>query len=211
MNLRVGPATIQGMTKKRDTVRPDSADADRILKRLDQAVHTGNLVRIHRSIRGAEKIEGFAVATTPSWTLMAPCSDIQLDGWAAVRTADIVKVRRKGDKTCLTIRALHRRGQWPVIMPGHTLPLDTLPALVEAAHRAFGLVALHAERHVADACWIGAVTEVRTKSVRLREIDPSACWHDDVTKFPGKDITRIDFGGRYVRTLDEFAGPRTDA
>ncbi|MFF3689770.1 hypothetical protein [Streptomyces sp. NPDC002187] len=28
---------------------------------------------------------------------------------------------------------------------------------------------------------------------------------------PGKDITRIDFGGRYVRTLDEFAGPTTDA
>ncbi|MGW0562717.1 hypothetical protein ACWDZ4_19365 [Streptomyces sp. NPDC003016] len=197
------------MPQKQDvkTAQQDAADNDRILHRLDRAVGTGDLVRIHRSIRRADRIEGFVVGTTPAWTLLASCSDVQLDGWAAVRTPDITKVRRRGDGTCLTIRALRRRGQWPIRMPGHAVPLDGLSALVEAACRGFGLVSLHAERHVPNACWIGAVTDLRPKSLRLRKVDTGARWSTDVTKFRFKDITQVGFGGRYEQTLREFAGP----
>ncbi|WP_431676680.1 hypothetical protein [Kitasatospora sp. KL5] len=190
-----------------DGAGPD-AGADRVQRRLDRAVRSGELIRIRRGIRGADRIEGFAVAATPGWTLLAVCTDIQLDGFAAVRTADITEVRRRGGDTCLTVRALRRRGQWPVRLPGPALPLDGLTGLLEAAGRGFGLVAVSRERQAPDACWIGAVAELRPKSLRLHEVDTDAHWHTGVSKFRFKDITRVDFGGRYERTLREFAGPR---
>ncbi|PBC67421.1 hypothetical protein BX265_8023 [Streptomyces sp. TLI_235] len=186
-------------------------DTRAVLERLDTAVRTGELVRIRRHIRGADRIEGFVVAVGPAWTLLASCTDTRLDGWTAVRTADIATVRHRGDETCLTVRALRRRGRWPVRPPAPEVPLDELPDLVAAACRGFGLVALHLERHRTDTCWIGTLTEVRRKSLRLHEVDPAARWHRSPTKFRFKDITRVDFGGHYEQTLDEFAGPRPGA
>ncbi|MFF9049987.1 hypothetical protein ACF09Z_02360 [Streptomyces erythrochromogenes] len=176
--------------------------------RLDEAMSSGVPVRLHRSsIRGADRLDGFVVAVGTEWTVLAPCTDLRLDGWEAVRTADVTKVRPRGDEDCLSVRVLRRRGRWPVRAPGPALPLDGLPALARAASRAFGLVSLHVERHAPDACWIGEVAEVRPKSLRLREVDPEARWQSAPSKFPFKHVTRVGFGGRYERTLLEFAGP----
>lgn len=192
-------------TGRKTAGRETAADED-ILRRLDKAVITGRLVRVHRSVPRVEWTEGFVIGASAEWTLLARCSDIQLDGWSALRTADITKVRRRGDETCLTVRALRRRGQWPVrIPPG--VSLDDPAALLKSAGSEFGLISVHAERQVPDACWIGAVTRLRTRSVRLREVDTGARWHADDTTFRFKDITRVDFGGRYETTLREFAGP----
>ncbi|MGW6982393.1 hypothetical protein ACWGE1_23630 [Streptomyces sp. NPDC054932] len=181
---------------------------NRIKARLDEAVSSGALVRVHRSaIREADRLDGFVVGTGAAWTLIALCSDIQLDGWAAVRTPDITKVRRQGGEDCLTVRALRRRGLWPARAPRPELALDGPAELAKGASDAFGLVSLHVERHAPDACWIGEVAEVRPKSLRLREVDTEARWHPELSKFPFKDLTRVGFGGRYERTLLEFAGP----
>lgn len=188
--------------------QPDAPELDRILRRLDRAVRSGDLVRVHRKACGGERIEGFVVAATPGWTLLAVCDDIQLDGWAAVRTADITKVRRTGDGNSLTVRVLRSRGEWPVPAPGPADSLHDLPALAEAACEGFGLVGLYRERQRPEACWIGEVVGRRPKSLGLLEIDPDACWYPAATKFRLKDVTRVDFGGHYQRTLREFAGPR---
>ncbi len=185
---------------------------DKILGRLGEAARSGALVRLRRSIPGAERIEGFVVGVGAEWTLMAVCTDIHLDGWAAVRTADITKVRVRGDETCLTVRALRHRGQWPVQDPGPAAVLEGgLPALADAASRGFGLVSLYEEQRVPDACWIGEVTELRPKSLRVREIDTDARWRSAPTTFRFEDVTRIGFGGRYERTLREFAVPHHSA
>ncbi|MFJ6782712.1 hypothetical protein [Streptomyces yangpuensis] len=185
---------------------------NKIVTRLDEALSSGTLVRVHRSsIRDADRLDGFVVGRGAEWTLLALCTDLRLNGWAAVRTADVTKVRRRGDKggdeDCLTVRVLRRRGRWPVCGPEPALPLDGLPALARAASRDFGLVSLHVERHAPDACWIGEVTDVRQKSLRLREIDTEARWRPAPSKFRFEDVTRLDFGGRYERTLLEFAVP----
>ncbi|MBT2526349.1 hypothetical protein J7E91_13140 [Streptomyces sp. ISL-99] len=196
------------MAKAREVKKAERETAvdDGVLRRLDKAVTTGRLVRVHRSIPRVEWIEGFVIGASAEWTLLARCSDIQLDGWSALRTADITKVRRQGDETCLTIRALRRRGQWPVRVPA-AIPLDESTALLKTAGSEFGLISVHRERQVPDACWIGAVTRLRPRSVRLREVDTGARWHADDTTFRFRDITRVDFGGRYETTLREFAGP----
>lgn len=182
----------------------------KVRARLDEAVTTGRPVRLDRAgIRDAERLDGFVVAAHPEWTLLARCTDLRLDGWAAVRTGDVTAVRRRGDEDCLTVRALSRRGQWPVRAPEPALPLDDLPALAQAASQAFGLISVHLERHAPEACWVGEVAETRPKSLRLREIDPEARWHRKPSKFPYEHITRVDFGALYERTLLEFAAPGT--
>jgi hypothetical protein len=188
--------------------RPDRAVPARVADRLDGAIRTGSPVRLHRSIPGAERIDGFVVAATDAWTLLAHCPEVDLDGWTAVRTTDIAKVGLRGDPTSLTVRALRRRGHWPVVPPEQALALDSLPLLLESADRGFGLVALHAERKRPDVCWIGAVAGLRRKSVRLLEVDTEARGETEPTRFPCRHITRVDFGGRYEETLREFAGPR---
>ncbi|GAA5022613.1 hypothetical protein [Kitasatospora paranensis] len=188
--------------------RPDPAAPARVADRLDRAIRTGAPVRLHRSITGAERIDGFVVAATGAWTLLAHCPEVDLDGWTAVRTGDITKVRLHGDPTSLAVRALCRRGRWPVAAPAQALALDSLPLLLESAGRDFGLVTLHAEGKRPDVCWIGAVVGLRRKSVRLLEVDTEARWEAEPTRFPSKHITRVDFGGRYEETLREFAGPR---
>ncbi|WP_030722071.1 hypothetical protein [Streptomyces sp. NRRL S-237] len=179
-----------------------------VMTRLSEAVSSGAPVRVHRSaIRGADRLDGFVVAASAAWTLIALCSDVQLDGWAAVRTADVTKVGRRGGTDCLTVRALRRRGHWPARAPEPELALDRLADLAQGASRAFGLVSLHVERDAPNACWIGEVAAVRPKSLRLREVDTEARWRAGLSKFPFEDVTRVGFGGRYERTLLEFAGP----
>ncbi|MEV7558617.1 hypothetical protein [Streptomyces sp. NPDC089795] len=181
---------------------------NKVMARLTEAVSSGVPVRLHRSvIRDADRLDGFVVGVGAAWTLIALCGDFRLDGWAAVRTADITKVGWRGGTDCLTVRALRRRGQWPARAPEPALTLDGLADLAQGASRAFGMVSLHREHDAPDACWIGEVAAVRPKSLRLREVDTEARWCPELSKFPFEEVTRVGFGGRYERILQEFAGP----
>ncbi len=202
MTARPGTGQNPGMPENR------KADPDRVRRRLERAVRTGGPVRTHRSIPGADRIDGFVVAVTDAWTLLACRVNLTLDGWTALRTSDIVRVERDGGPTCLAVRVLEHREQWPVRTPGGGLPLDELPALAEAACERYGLISLHTEFLRTDACWIGAVAELRPRSLRLHQVGTEARWYPAPTKFRHRDITRVEFGGQYEQTLREFAGPR---
>ncbi|MEU3566230.1 hypothetical protein [Kitasatospora sp. NPDC006786] len=188
---------------------PDSPALGRKgLATLERARSEGRPVRLRRSIPGADRLEGFVLGTGPVWTLLATCTDHRLDGWSAVRTADLHKVRDRGGPESLTVRVLRRRGLWPVRPPGADLPLDDLPGLLTAACAEYGLIALHTERRDPGACWVGTVTALRPASLRLHEVDPEARWHPEPTKFRFEDVTRVDLGDHYTSVLREFAGPR---
>lgn len=186
------------MSKNRPT------DPDAILRKLSRAIGTGHLVLIDRSIRRADSVQGFVVGANKAWTLLAHCQDVLLDGFTAVRTSDISRVKRSGDEDSLTVRALRRRGQWPVEQPQVTL--DDLRELFVTGSARYGLVVVHVEHQAAGMCWIGSVAGLGRKTVRLHEVDPQARWHDEPSKFRLKDITQVGFAGRYERTLEEFAG-----
>ncbi|MFE6054201.1 hypothetical protein ACFQ6N_25910 [Kitasatospora sp. NPDC056446] len=194
----------------RDPDRPGLGSKERAA--LDRARHEGRPVRLHRSIPGADRLDGFVLGTGPVWTLLASCTDHRLDGWTAVRTTDLHKVRdRDGGQDGepgLTVRFLRRRGLWPVRPPGADLPLDDLPGLLTAACAEYGLIVLHTERRDPDACRVGTVTALRPASLRLHEVDPQARWHREPTKVRFADVTRVDLGDHYTDVLREFAGPR---
>lgn len=178
------------------------------LAALERARVEGRPVRVHRAIPGADRLEGFVLGTGPVWTLLAACADHRLDGWTAVRTADLHEVHDQGGEESLTVRVLRRRGLWPARPPCAELPLDDLPGLLTAACAEYGLIALHAEHRARDACRVGTVTALRPASLRLHEVDPEARWHPEPTKVRFADVTRVDLGDHYTGVLREFAGPR---
>ncbi|MFE1317292.1 hypothetical protein [Kitasatospora phosalacinea] len=184
------------------------ADPEAVRRKLERAARTGRLVRLRRSFPGTDPVEGFVLGTNPRWTLLAPCQDVLLDGFTAVRTPDIDRVKRAGDEDSLTVRALRRRGQWPVEDP--EVPCGGLRELLPAASARYGLVAVELERRAPGAGWIGSVLGLGRRTVRLHEVDPRARWHDGPSKFRLAEITRVSFAGRYEQTLLEFAGPRPD-
>ncbi|WP_316527146.1 hypothetical protein [Kitasatospora brasiliensis] len=175
---------------------------------LDRAQAEGRLVRLRRTLPGADRLEGFVLGTGPVWTLLANCVDHRLDGWTAVHTCSLHKIRDRGGEESLTVRSLRGRGLWPVPPPRAELPLDEHSGLIAAASAAYGLIALHAEFIDPDVCRVGTVTELRPRSLRLHEVDPEARWYPKPTKYRLRDITRVDLGGHYTDVLREFAGPR---
>ncbi|MFC8719588.1 hypothetical protein [Kitasatospora sp. NPDC057198] len=181
------------------------ADPDAVPRKLERAARTGHLVRVRRSFPGADPVEGFVLGTNPRWTLLAPCRDVLLDGFTAVRTPDVDRVKRAGDEESLTVRALRRCGRWPVQEP--EVPYGGLRELLPAASARYGLVMLEFEHRDPGAGWIGAVLGLGRRTVRLREVDTRARWHDGPSKFRLAEITRVSFAGRYDQALLEFAGP----
>jgi hypothetical protein len=65
------------------------------------------------------------------------------------------------------------------------------------------LVCIYADRE--DACYIGRVEKVTTKTLVLHEIDSEARWIDASTRWRLGDIIRDDAGGRYVVALVALA------
>lgn len=85
---------------------------------------------------------------------------------------------------------------------------DSLPEMLTAIGEHYGLVAVHTERRTTEVLWIGALDRLGLKSVHLHLIDPEARWHAAPSRFPFARVTQVGFGGRYERTLREFAAPR---
>ncbi|MFE4975767.1 hypothetical protein ACFRAR_27145 [Kitasatospora sp. NPDC056651] len=177
-------------------------------KVLDRARAEGRLVRLRRTIPGADRLEGFVLGTGPVWTLLARCADHRLDGWTAVHTHALHKVRDEGGEESLTVRSLRGRGLWPVRPPGADLPLDDHAGLLAAASAAYGLLELHAELIDPGMLRVGTVTGLRPRTFRLHEVDTEARWYPEPSKYRLRDITRVDFGSHYTEVLGEFAGPR---
>src|SRR6202043_2618244 len=78
------------------------------------AADDGTLVRVRRTIRGADKPEGFVVGLGARWVLLAVLDpSIVLDGFAAIQLADIAAVVPVGGRNSFVGRALTLQGHWP--------------------------------------------------------------------------------------------------
>lgn len=189
-----------GDTKKIDT-------ADKLRARLERARERTELVRVRRDIRRAERISGYVVALGESWVLLAALEGgIELDGYTAVRLADVESIKRDKEGEDFARRALELARQWPPLAPAGIV-LEDDPSLVASAARAAGLIALYEEHSDPEVCHIGKARDWNKRSVTLLEVDTDAHWQEEATKFKFADLSRVDFGGRYERVLERLAGP----
>jgi hypothetical protein len=173
---------------------------------LEAAARAQSLIRVSRSIRRSDKIDGFVVGLGQAWVLMAVLDpNIDLHGYMGLRLSDVSKVKRRGGPDTFVGRALAARGEWPPVAV--EVDLDSVAGLIKTAADVAPLVTLHIERDDPTVCFIGRPIRFTSRSVRLLEITPQAEWEQSPTKWAFVDITRIEFGGRYEDALALIGGP----
>ena len=162
------------------------------------------LVRVSRSIRGADVLTGVVVQSSDEWMLLHGVNDgIFLDGYIGIRLRDVRSVKVYAADSFVA-RALAHFGDRPKRPRG--IDLNSRESLIETAGRRFPLIAIHREKADPTVCFIGTPASVGAKNLRLLEVDPNARWATEPTKWAMKDITRVDFGGRYEAALHAIAG-----
>lgn len=185
---------------------PRTLAGTKIRGRLERASQDQQLVRVSRAIRGSDDIDGFVIAHSRAWVLLAVVdSRIDLDGYAALRIQDIAKVTRRGGEDSFVVKALLARRQWPPRVVD--INLEGLPALIASAAEMAPLVTLHLEAMDPDVCYIGRPVKLTHKRVHLLDITPSAQWRDRPRKWHLADVTRVEIGGRYEQALALVGGP----
>ena len=74
---------------------------------LHAAEEDRTLVRLHRTIRRSDDIEGFVVGVGDKWVLLALLDDLLiLNGYVGVRLDDVEKVQRRGGPDSMVGRSL---------------------------------------------------------------------------------------------------------
>lgn len=177
-----------------------------VVKRLQRVRASNDLVRVQRTVCGRERLDGYVVDVGARWALLAMLDDrIVLDGFTAVSIADIIRVKRAGTREFVE-RALRLHGEWPPRAPAESIPLGDMRELVRFAAQQDPMITIHIEHRDPDVCFIGVPVKFGRRYLHLREATPNAEWWDRIWKWAWSDISRVDFGDRYARTLHEVAG-----
>lgn len=177
----------------------------RIAAELAELVGTDELIRLRRTIRRADRLEGFVAGVGKEWILVHVLNpDMFLDGYSALRIADLRRLERRGGPESFPVRALRHFGETPVVANG--VDLDSIHGVVRSLAERLPLVAINMEHFDPDVCWVGRPARVGKRRLRLLEIHPDAQWDQVPTKWRLDRITRVDAGGRYLQALHAVGG-----
>ncbi len=171
--------------------------------RLRRAAEDKAFVRIVRSPRHADDIDGFVVAIGERWAVIqATLEGGYFDGYSAFRLKDLVAVKRQTGFGGDFARTLPT---WPPRCP-EGLVLDSTKDVVRTMAQTSELIGIEAERQ-RRAIWIGEVFELSRTWTWLWEVRPNATWQSEPLGYRTKRITLISIDSMYQRALAEVAGP----
>jgi hypothetical protein len=170
----------------------------KVREKLEDALSRVEFVRIVRAIRGSDRLEGFVVGLGREWLLLHLLNPAMfLDAYTALRVGDIKKIEFLGDS--FAARALKSFNDEPT--KPDRVRLVSAKAIASSAAKSFPLITLHMEERDPSTCYIGIPARASVSAIALREIDPEAIWHNEVTTWSVDEITRVEFDGRYERAL----------
>lgn len=175
----------------------------RVLRRLDEAVAEGHLVKITRR-KGWDRLDGVVQARSAKWLLLAQEFDAGFDGHVLLRVADVRRVQLASPS--FVPRALELEGHWPLpALDG--VDLSSTRAALRSLAATQPLVGVHDEYDHPDECLIGVPRGFGRTKFRLQNVDTHATWDpvDAVLRY--RSISRIVVGGAYERRLAAAAGP----
>ena len=157
-------------------------------------------VAIRRGSIDSRHIHGFVVGESAELILLQVLSDrVDLDGYTAIRKADVSERSREFARRDFCLKALALKRLRPVA-PKH-LDLSSVPSFLKSVDRNYPLFAIHRERVASDQCEIGRLRLSSGSTYALRWITPEATWADDEEVYRYSDVTRVDFDGEYENTL----------
>ncbi len=178
------------------------------LDSLIAALAEHQCVRIHRSIGGADVINGYVVALGPQWLLLSVSGAASFNGWVALRTKDVAAVE-PADGARFVRRGLEWQHSWPPAAPTSAVNVaGGTRALLGSVAAAFPVVTMYRERRSGASCLVGRPGLFSSGDVEWQELSPDAVWQRQVTLCRSSAITRLDFGGQYESVLAHAADLR---
>ena len=168
------------------------------------------LVRLRRERFDRSPWYGFAVLESEQLLVVHAVSDrYDLDGYHAFRRLDITSLDDTFERRDLIERALRLKQLRPERPP--TPSAIDMRTLLEAVQAEYGLVTIYREAIHPDECEIGRIRISSDETYVLHWLDTEARWSVDDRPFRFRDVTRVDFGGEYERTLLAVARDREGA
>lgn len=170
-----------------------------IREKLEKALAAQTLVRIDRKLKSADRYDGFVVAIGTKWVLLQREVDGgHSDGYLAVRLRDVMRVSRDRSFSARVAKTLP---SWPPVSPSG-IALDRTKELLASAGAGRLLIGIEREALRNGAMWIGQFVNVGDKRLWMNELDTKARWRKKQRGYRLKDITTVQFDGRYLASLE---------
>lgn len=170
---------------------------------MRRAADEQHVVRVERSPKFADRVDGVVLSIGTAWVLMAQETDGgYLDGFIAIRLKDVTRVSRD---TSFATTFARSQPDWPPSAP-NAVSLDSTEGVLRGMGQGGRLIGIQKERE-RHAMWAGTLRRIDRRHVYLHEVG------DDATRYPVplgyrlKAITAVEFGSRYFAALSAVAGP----
>lgn len=184
-----------------------SKSRNAIVEDLRTAARMQYPVRVERDQKWwAADVSGFVVSVGDRWVVLQTLVDVvYFDGYDIIRIADITTVDddREGGYIERAIAALGRP-QVDFRLPDSASTKDVLRAAAD--HVKFICVFLEAEPDYPLV--IGHLKRLGDRKAEMQIINPRGVWATRAFRCRYKDITRVEFGGRYETALERFGDER---
>ncbi len=170
--------------------------------KLARAQRNHTLVRIVRSLKHADKIDGFIVAVGESWGIIQGTREGgYFDGYSAFRLKDIKKIRKC--ESNFAAKFSRTLPTWPPCSP-KGLELDSTVSVVRSMAAVSSLIGIEQEGRL-SAIWIGRLKEEGRKWTWLMEVRPDGSLHEEPSGYKTKQITLVTIDSMYQRAMANVA------
>ena len=175
-------------------------------RQLDHLVRETVLVALLRGEFDSSPQYGFLVGSNSELIALHCVSDrYDLDGYRIFLRRDLTSVEPRFARRKLISKALELKQLKPAVLPW--LDLTSMRNLIASIEDHESLVVIHRERLSPNECEIGRVRIDSDQTYSLFWITTEAEWELDNRVFRYSDITQLEFGGEYERTLAMVGGP----
>ena len=166
------------------------------------ACFNGEPVHIERMDGEWEGLDGVITALSGSWAVLAALSDGHNDGYVAVRTADVTSA----ESFCSNTFVVKAHRFEPAPTPRYfSANFGTLEGLVSEIIGTVALVGFQREMSDIDELIVGIPEFVTEQDIVITEVSPQAELGEKAASvLRTADITRIEFGGRYLLRLTDL-------
>lgn len=165
-------------------------------RKLEKAVDSDRLRVITRDVDD-DRHHGLVLAVGEEWLLLARTADGgHAEGFLALRVDDVDKVWKDAE---FAQRIAEDQPDWPPAPP-EGLDLDSTAGLLGSLPPGT-VVGIHRERKRPDAFWVGLPDGVLDDRFYLRQVDAQGNWDDEPTGYKLKQVTAVEWGGRYLQAL----------
>lgn len=182
-----------------------SQSRSKITHRLTSAHRDRRPVTIRRKHVDLDTTSGFVVAITDQWIVLQDLVEsVYLDAVAFLRLDHVTRVMVHENHSYVG-RAVAGLGV-PLVefdCPPHSTVGDLLRSVEQRAE----LVCIYLETRDDYRLLIGRILRIGEKRPDLHFIGRDGLWSRFAESWKLKDITRIEFGGRYIQALEKFGEP----